>query len=138
MVSVALRTIDLPDFGMPTVEPSIPPETYEKRIKALQGFHWWVWPQGVEPAAATLVIYADSEHMANLAYLTGYDPRFEEALLILVKTRMPESDWMWIPRPPTLVVGNEGWGYTAISPLKLEKALYQNFSLLGQPRNDSM
>lgn len=30
-----------------------------------------------------LVIYADREHGANFAYLTGFEPRFEEALLIL-------------------------------------------------------
>ena len=27
-----------------------------------------------------LVVYADREHSANLSYLTGFDPRFEEAL----------------------------------------------------------
>ena len=31
------------------------------------------------------VIYGDREHYANLAYLTGFDPRFEEALLIVGK-----------------------------------------------------
>ena len=30
-----------------------------------------------------LVIYGDREHGANFAYLTGFEPRFEEALLIL-------------------------------------------------------
>ena len=30
-----------------------------------------------------LVVYADREHSANLAYLTGFDPRFEEALLVV-------------------------------------------------------
>ena len=30
-----------------------------------------------------LVIWADREHSANLAYLTGFDPRFEEAMLIV-------------------------------------------------------
>jgi hypothetical protein len=30
-----------------------------------------------------LVVYADREHCANVAYLTGFDPRFEEALLLL-------------------------------------------------------
>jgi len=29
------------------------------------------------------VIYADREHFANLAYLTGFEPRFEEALAII-------------------------------------------------------
>jgi hypothetical protein len=30
-----------------------------------------------------LVVYGDREHSANLAWLTGFDPRFEESLLIL-------------------------------------------------------
>ena len=30
-----------------------------------------------------LVVYADREHSANLAFLTGFDPRFEEAVLIV-------------------------------------------------------
>jgi hypothetical protein len=38
---------------------------------------------------------------------------------------------------PILVVGNEGWAYADLSPVKLKKVLYQNFSLLGQPRGTS-
>jgi len=34
-------------------------------------------------------------------------------------------------------VGNEGWGYVSISPLDLERVLFQSFSLLSQPRSDS-
>ena len=30
-----------------------------------------------------VVVYADREHSANLSYLTGFDPRFEEALLVV-------------------------------------------------------
>ena len=30
-----------------------------------------------------LVVYADREHFANMAYLTGFDPRFEESILII-------------------------------------------------------
>ena len=33
----------------------------------------------------SLKVYADREHSANLSWLTGFDPRFEEALFILVK-----------------------------------------------------
>jgi len=31
----------------------------------------------------TLIVYADKEHGANFEYLTGFIPRFEEALLVL-------------------------------------------------------
>lgn len=77
-----------------------------------------------------LVVYADREHFANLAYLTGFDPRYEEALLVLSRRRKP-----------LLLVGNECAGYVAISPLLAEDELrverFQPFSLLDQPRDSS-
>jgi hypothetical protein len=119
MTEVALREVDLPDFGEPTVEPSIPREVYEARIeRALERAR----RRGLDH----LVVYADREHSANIAYLTGFEPRFEEALLFLA----PE-------RKPALAVGNEGWGYVGISPLDVERVLFQSFSLLSQPRNES-
>jgi hypothetical protein len=53
-----------------------------------------------------LVVYGDREHFANLAYLTCFDPRFEEAVLIVG----PNSK-------PLLVVGNECESYVGVSPL---------------------
>jgi hypothetical protein len=77
-----------------------------------------------------LVVYGDREHFANLAWLTGFDPRFEEALLIIGG----QSD-------PLLVVGNECEGYLPVSPLyaagKLRSERFQSFSLLNQPRDKS-
>ena len=115
MVSVELTTLNLPDFGLPPVEPFIPAETYEKRIATLQNLQWWSDSDAQSTATSALIVYGDREHAANLTYLTGFDPRFEEALLILVKT--PDSE----TRKPILVVGNEGWGYTDISPLNFDK-----------------
>ena len=31
----------------------------------------------------SIVIYADREHGANYGYLTGFEPRFEESLLVI-------------------------------------------------------
>jgi Xaa-Pro aminopeptidase len=73
-----------------------------------------------------VVVYGDREHSANLAFLTGFDPRFEEALLILAQGQRPR-----------LLVGNEGVDYTQISPVDLDVQLYQPFSLLGQDRSRS-
>ncbi len=116
---VELVELELPDFGLPTVEPAIPPATYEARTAEA----------GRRAHAAgydALLIYADREHFANLAYVTGYDPRFEESLLILVPGQ-----------PPTLLVGNEGLGYSNIIPIPVHRVLYQTFSLLSQPRSSS-
>jgi hypothetical protein len=77
-----------------------------------------------------LVVYGDREHFANLAYLTGFDPRFEESLLIVQSAGKP-----------LLVVGNECSGYLNVSPLyvagDLRHERFQTFSLLGQPRENS-
>jgi hypothetical protein len=73
-----------------------------------------------------LVVYGDREHAANLAYLTGIDPRFEEAVLVL-----SHSD------RPVLIVGLECEGYLPASPLfragKLRSELYTTFSLMNTP-----
>jgi Xaa-Pro aminopeptidase len=65
-----------------------------------------------------------------MAYLTNFDPRFEEAVLVVKSTGTP-----------LLVVGNECEGYLGVSPLyaagKLRAERFQPFSLLNQPRDAS-
>ena len=126
MPQVHLTEIDLPEFGLPTVEPKIPVETYEQRLRAARGR--FMSTSNVPMSA--LVVYGDREHFANIAYLTGFDPRFEEAMLI-IPLNFGQGE------RPTLVVGNEGWGYTSITDVDLKAVLYQDFSLLGQPRGNS-
>ena len=118
-----LANLTLPEFGLPTVEPVIPAATYRERLARLA-------QRGREAGYDALVIYGDREHFANLTYLTGYDPRFEESLLLMDLTSGSR---------PMLLVGNEGMGYVNVSPIKqeLEVVLFQSFSLLGQPRGNS-
>ncbi len=116
---VELAEMALPEFGLPGVAPVIPAATYEARVAAARR-------RAEEAGYDALLVYADREHFANLAYLTGFDPRFEEALLILTPGRAP-----------VLLAGNENAAYTAISLLRLDVVLYQTFSLLGQPRSTS-
>jgi hypothetical protein len=117
--NVELAEIDLPEFGLPDVEPVIPAETYQARLAEARR-------RTAQAGYDALLVYGDREHFANLAYLTRYDPRFEEALLIVVPGR-----------DPTLLVGNEGMAYSYYSPLTLQRVLYQPFSLISQPRNSS-
>jgi len=122
-IGVELCDLDLPDFGLPTQQPTITADTYRKRIAALGD-------RAEADNLDVLVVYGDREHFANLAYLTGYDPRFEESLLVLnVRSRKSEK--------PILVVGNEGLGYVKISPVwnDFEIALCPTLSLLDQPRS---
>lgn len=119
-----LTELDLPEFGMPTTEPNLDAETYRCRLNRLA-------ERARENSYDTFVVYGDREHFANLTYLTGYDPRFEESLLVLDITARDA--------PPTLIVGNEGEGYVDVSPIADELTIrrYGSFSLLGQARGEN-
>ena len=114
-----LSEVTLPDFGMPDAMPQIPPPLYEERLARLR--------EGMEVAGYDRVmVYADREHSANLAYLSGFDPRFEEAILVIG----PDGE-------PAILVGNECFGLAAAAPLGMRRHLLQDLSLPGQPRDRS-
>ena len=92
-----LIRIDWPDFGTPDLPPPFTLAEARTRLAALRAAMDRVFP--------ALVIYADREHAANLHWLTGFDPRFEEALLIVT------------PDDAVLIAGNECLPYTQVSPL---------------------
>ena len=60
----------------------------------------------------TLIVYADKEHGGNFEYLTGFIPRFEEALLVLgnenlklagharLENRVIHAPWFSLPNQP--------------------------------------
>ncbi len=118
-----LIDIDWPDFGVGDIPPQASADEFSARIDETRST--------MERRGIThMVIYADREHFANLAYLTGFDPRFEESILIL-----------GLSGKPLILVGNECEGYLPISPLIGENQLrherFQPFSLLDQPRDSS-
>ncbi|MFL5719299.1 MAG: M24 family metallopeptidase [Chloroflexota bacterium] len=114
-----LATIGLPDLGMPDVMPELPAALYPQRLAALR-----------ERASAhgydRLVVYADREHSANLSWLSGFDPRFEEAVLIVG----PDGE-------PLVLTGNECYGMAGAAPLPMRRERFQDLSLPGQPRDRS-
>ena len=112
-----LADIPLPDFGMPDAEPPIPAEVYAARLERLREA---MDRRGYD----RLVIYADREHSANLAWLTGFDPRFEEAIAVVGPTEQP-----------AILVGNECFGTAGAAPLPMRRILFQDLSLPGQPRD---
>lgn len=120
MLSIALAPLSLPDFGTPTVEPVLSAATFAQRQAALRQA---MQRRGLD----VVIIYADREHNANLTYSCGYDPRFEEALLIISQKEAV----------PALLVGNEGMGYAELCPSPVRRILYQPLSLLGQDRSQS-
>ena len=119
MTKARLVEIQLPEFGMPTKMPEIPASVYRARLERLR-------TRMAALGYDRLAVYADREHSANLAYLTGFDPRFEEALLIVGPTGNP-----------AILVGNECVGMADAAPLPMRVELFQDFSLPGQPRNRS-
>ncbi len=116
---VTLAELELPEFGLPQDQPTIPASTYAARVAALEARYR-------SAGFDAFVVYADREHFANMAYLTGYDPRFEEALLVLLPGRTP-----------ALLVGNEGLTYASVCPLPVDVKLCQTLSLVDQPRDSS-
>jgi len=111
--------VPLPDFGMPEATPEIPRALYASRLERLRA-------RAEEHRYDRLVVYADREHSANLAYLTGFDPRFEEAVLVVAPTN-----------EPALLVGNESYGMAGVAPLAMRRHLFQDLSLPSQPRDRS-
>ena len=111
--------IDWPDFGAPAVPPEPTLGDYRGRLAAVRA---GMAARGL----AALVIYGDREHAANLHWLTGFDPRFEEAVIVVT------------PRDALLIAGNECLPYTQISPLVEAFAVRvehcATLSLPSQPR----
>ena len=118
-MTARLIRIDWPDFGAPEV-PRLPGlSTMEARLTATRAA---MAARGLD----VLVVYGDREHAANIHWLTGFDPRFEEALLIVTA------------QAALLLAGNECLPYTGVSPL-VTAGLIQvghcaSFSLPSQPR----
>jgi hypothetical protein len=114
-----LVEVDLPDFGMPSVVPELPAAIYPDRLERLR-------ERAERRGYDRLVVYADREHSANLAYLSGFDPRFEEAILVVG----PSGD-------PAILVGNECYALAGAAPLPMRRHLFQDLSLPSQPRDRS-
>jgi hypothetical protein len=114
-----LSKVDLPDFGMPQAMPELPLDLYATRVEEAR-------VAMAERGYDVLVVYADREHSANLSHLTGFDPRFEEAVLFLGHGGRP-----------MLIAGNECLGLAEAAPLPMRVELFQELSLTGQPRDRS-
>ena len=113
-----IRTI-WPDFGLPDVPPEMSLAEARNRLAGVRAAM-------AARGQAALVIYGDREHAANLHWLTGFDPRFEEAVMVVT------------PGDALLLAGNECLPYTGISPLvaagDVRVGLCSSLSLPSQPR----
>jgi Xaa-Pro aminopeptidase len=109
-----------PDFGAPEVPAPVTRAELAARLALIRDA---MAAAGLD----ALAIYGDREHSANLLWASGFDPRFEEALMLV----LPGG-------APLLLAGNECLPYTQASPAvaagDIEAAHCASFSLLSQPR----
>jgi hypothetical protein len=117
MGKTKLTEVDLPEFGVPAECPPLSVKLYRERLDRLRH-------RMRSEGLSALVVYADREHFANIAYLTGFDPRFEEALLVVTGGR-----------DPVIITGPENQGPARRSTIDVEVVLYPPFGLLGQDRS---
>ncbi len=114
-----LIRIDWPDTGLPDLPPDLTLAECRARLAAVRRAM-------LARGQTALVIYGDREHAANLHWLTGFDPRFEEAVLVVTA------------QDALLLAGNECLPYTGISPLvgagDVRTGLCSSLSLPSQPR----
>ena len=123
-MTARLAPVALPAFGKPEEGPEIPSAVYASRLERLR-------ERAADRGYSQLVVYADREHSANLSWLSGFDPRFEEAIAIV------GLDGAGATADPTVLVGNECWGIAGAAPLPMRRVLHQDLSLPSQPRHRS-
>ena len=114
--------IELKKVRLPEIETDLEPvmltdETMDQRIKN-------VLEKMKNNDFDSLVIYADLEHGNNFEYLTGFLPRFEEAMLVLHKNK-----------EAYMVLGNENLNKCKKSRIKAIPVHMPHFSLPNQPMN---
>lgn len=114
-----LTRLAWPDHGRPALPPAPTAAELHARLAATRAA---AAARGLD----ALAIYGDREHAANLHWLTGFDPRFEETVLAIS------------PGTATLIVGNECLPYAGVSPLVADGTITvrhcPSLSLISQPR----
>jgi hypothetical protein len=115
-----LKPIVLPNYGVPRHIPKIAAATYQARFAR---FMDRIAAKGLDAA----VVYADREHSANISWLTGFDPRFEEALLVAARGQ-----------DPVIITGPENVGPAAASLVGATSVVWPGFGLLGQDRTKAV
>ncbi len=114
-MKIDLKHVTVPAFGNAGSCPPVPPGIYASRCNRLCDLAGVEW----------VVVYSDRDHLANIAFLTGFEPRFEEALLVLGSSGRR-----------ILVCGNECIDYASLAGLpELDLVLCQSLSLMGQDRS---
>ena len=102
----------MPTYLLQQPPPALVAATYEARIAALKAAAGCDW----------IIVYGDREHVADITFLSNFDTRFEEAILVLG----PKN---------AVIVGNEGLGYVPMLGTSYDVHLSQSLGLMGQDRS---
>jgi Xaa-Pro aminopeptidase len=117
--AIRLCKVTPPATPEPRIMPEIPCEVYAERLAKVR-------ESMAGRSLDALVIYCDKEHFANFNYLTGFDTRFEEGLLVV-----------FMDGPMPVLLGNECLPLCALAKNEVEPVLCQWFSLPNQPCDES-
>ncbi|MFK4998653.1 aminopeptidase P family N-terminal domain-containing protein [Bacillus sp. N9] len=104
------------DNNLPNELPILPDHIYEERLKKVQ-------VKMKEYEMDYIVVYGDKEHFSNFHYLTGFEPRFEEGLLIVHKSGTSY-----------ILLGIENYEMYKLSKIEVEPVLYSAFSIPNNVR----
>lgn len=111
----SIKRTMLPDFGQAAEQPRLPPALFAQRADAAYAAAGCDW----------LVVYSDREHFGNIAFLSNFEPRFEEAFLLLGPNRRR-----------VLITGNESESYAQLALLPdVSVQRCQTLSLMAQDRS---
>lgn len=113
--NIALKDVAYPAIGAPETLPELSQAVYAKRLER-------VLAMMREHGLDCLALYADREHYSNFEYVAGFDPRFEEAMLLL-----------GADGKASCLLGNECLNLTLAAQIPMDAVLCQMFSLPNQP-----
>jgi len=113
--NVELTTLKSLKIDVPKYIPQIPQSVYDERLKKLKD-------RMEKENLDCLVFYADREHYSNFRHYTGFDPRFEEGILVIHREGQNY-----------ILLGNECLNLYKESRIPVEPVLCQALSLPNQP-----
>lgn len=115
-----LTRVQYKEIPKPTVEAA--PYPIDLSDSTMQQHKEKILDRMKEKNIDVMVIYADREHGTNFGFLTGFEPRFEEAVIVL------HSDGK-----AKILLGNESLRMQQYSRLEVEAIHVPHFSLPNQP-----
>lgn len=116
---IILDEVQEPNISLPETLPTLPAEIYKTRLEQLH-------TKMKELSIETVVIYGDKEHFSNFLYFAGFEPRFEEGILVLHENG-----------DNFVLLGNECFGMYKNMSIDVTPILCQQLSLPNQTMSEN-